>query len=218
MSSNENEDLKFGRLLISNNFCRLKSCLFISNLCDGRTSGGSRGYSMILPWAPLNPPFLDLVKPIIFFTLRMILEPPFRSRLHQLFLRGGHFRTPFLKSCIRHWGLPMCNAFYVSITELSNSSDIVIYLISFQAIPFVLELRSVLDWACTDTTLSLYHWLKMDDIYANIYVLKCYRESEKVRKEKVCLNSSTQPQNCTVLCNRSVQQSGGLRGGHKMPE
>ncbi|XP_031574449.1 piezo-type mechanosensitive ion channel component 2-like [Actinia tenebrosa] len=49
----------------------------------------------------------------------------------------------------------------------------------FQAIPFLLELRSVLDWACTDTTLSLYHWLKMEDIYANIYVLKCYRESEK---------------------------------------
>jgi len=41
-------------------------------------------------------------------------------------------------------------------------------------------LRSVLDWVCTDTTLTLYHWLKMEDIYANIYVLKCYRESEKV--------------------------------------
>lgn len=52
---------------------------------------------------------------------------------------------------------------------------------SFQAIPFLLELRSVLDWVCTDTTLTLYHWLKMEDIYANIYVLKCYRESEKVR-------------------------------------
>ncbi|XP_015749151.1 PREDICTED: piezo-type mechanosensitive ion channel component 1-like [Acropora digitifera] len=49
----------------------------------------------------------------------------------------------------------------------------------FQAIPFLLELRSVLDWVCTDTTLTLYHWLKMEDIYANIYVLKCYRESEK---------------------------------------
>jgi len=49
----------------------------------------------------------------------------------------------------------------------------------FQAIPFLLELRSVLDWVCTDTTLTLYHWLKMEDIYANIYVLKCYRESER---------------------------------------
>ena len=60
--------------------------------------------------------------------------------------------------------------------------DIFFYVItSFQAIPFLLELRSVLDWVCTDTTLTLYHWLKMEDIYANIYVLKCYRESEKVR-------------------------------------
>lgn len=59
--------------------------------------------------------------------------------------------------------------------------SIICYVTSFQAIPFLLELRSVLDWVCTDTTLTLYHWLKMEDIYANIYVLKCYRESEKVR-------------------------------------
>ena len=66
----------------------------------------------------------------------------------------------------------------------SNLPDLIFcYLVtSFQAIPFLLELRSVLDWVCTDTTLTLYHWLKMEDIYANIYVLKCYRESEKVRR------------------------------------
>lgn len=58
---------------------------------------------------------------------------------------------------------------------------------SFQAIPFLLELRSVLDWVCTDTTLTLYHWLKMEDIYANIYVLKCYRESEKVSNTDILL-------------------------------
>jgi len=48
-----------------------------------------------------------------------------------------------------------------------------------QSIPFLLELRSVLDWVCTDTTLTLSHWLKMEDIYANIYILKCWRDSEK---------------------------------------
>eukprot|EP00794_Sanderia_malayensis_P018687 gene18687-20574_t len=39
--------------------------------------------------------------------------------------------------------------------------------------------QGVLDWVCTDTTLSLSHWLKMEDIYANIYILKCWRDSEK---------------------------------------
>ena len=60
------------------------------------------------------------------------------------------------------------------------SSNLLVSNSRFQAIPFLLELRSILDWVCTDTTLTLYHWLKMEDIYANIYVLKCYRESEKV--------------------------------------
>jgi len=48
-----------------------------------------------------------------------------------------------------------------------------------QAIPFLLELRSVLDWVCTQTTLTLNHWLKMEDIYANIFIMKCWRDSEK---------------------------------------
>ena len=63
---------------------------------------------------------------------------------------------------------------------MRNIGQSAVLFTSFQAIPFLLELRSVLDWVCTDTTLTLYHWLKMEDIYANIYVLKCYRESEKV--------------------------------------
>ena len=45
----------------------------------------------------------------------------------------------------------------------------------------------MLDWVCTDTTLTLFHWLKMEDIYANIYVLKCYRESEKVGRAMLIL-------------------------------
>lgn len=70
---------------------------------------------------------------------------------------------------------------YLLISWLLKYETFFSVITSFQAIPFLLELRSVLDWVCTDTTLTLYHWLKMEDIYANIYVLKCYRESEKVR-------------------------------------
>ena len=58
--------------------------------------------------------------------------------------------------------------------------QIFIIICSIQAIPFLLELRSVLDWVCTKTTLTLNHWLKMEDIYANIFIMKCWRDSEKV--------------------------------------
>ncbi|KAM9440006.1 piezo-type mechanosensitive ion channel component 2 [Clarias gariepinus] len=49
----------------------------------------------------------------------------------------------------------------------------------FRMIPFLTELRAVMDWVWTDTTLSLSSWICVEDIYAHIFVLKCWRESEK---------------------------------------
>ncbi|KAM6924897.1 piezo-type mechanosensitive ion channel component 2 [Xenentodon cancila] len=49
----------------------------------------------------------------------------------------------------------------------------------FRMVPFLTELRAVMDWVWTDTTLSLSSWICVEDIYANIFVLKCSRESEK---------------------------------------
>ncbi|ESO01036.1 hypothetical protein HELRODRAFT_192356 [Helobdella robusta] len=48
----------------------------------------------------------------------------------------------------------------------------------FLAIPFLLELRALTDWMWTDTTLALTSWLQMEDIYANVFVLKCWRKIE----------------------------------------
>ncbi|XP_078397176.1 piezo-type mechanosensitive ion channel component 2-like [Cetorhinus maximus] len=49
----------------------------------------------------------------------------------------------------------------------------------FRLVPFLTELRAVMDWVWTDTTLSLSSWICIEDIYAHIFILKCWRESEK---------------------------------------
>ncbi|KAM8858864.1 piezo-type mechanosensitive ion channel component 1 isoform 2-T2 [Spinachia spinachia] len=49
----------------------------------------------------------------------------------------------------------------------------------FRMVPFLVELRAVMDWVWTDTTLSLSNWMCVEDIYANTFIIKCSRETEK---------------------------------------
>lgn len=42
----------------------------------------------------------------------------------------------------------------------------------FFTIPFLMELRTLMDWVWTDTSMTLFDWLKMEDIFNNIYQLK----------------------------------------------
>lgn len=50
----------------------------------------------------------------------------------------------------------------------------------FRVLPFLIELKAIMDWVWTDSTLSLSSWICLEDIYANIFILKCQRECEKV--------------------------------------
>ncbi|KAL8513510.1 hypothetical protein ACS0TY_012829 [Phlomoides rotata] len=43
----------------------------------------------------------------------------------------------------------------------------------YRALPFLYELRCVLDWSCTTTSLTMYDWLKLEDINASVYLVKC---------------------------------------------
>ena len=54
----------------------------------------------------------------------------------------------------------------------------------FRAIPFVWEVRTLVDWSITETSLGLYNWLKFEDVYANTYLIKASREIEKTNTRK----------------------------------
>ena len=44
--------------------------------------------------------------------------------------------------------------------------------------PFLYELRTLTDWLWTDTSLTFYEWLKMEDIFASIFQRKCTQDFE----------------------------------------
>eukprot|EP00941_MAST-03F_sp_MAST-3F-sp1_P002192 g2192.t1 len=43
----------------------------------------------------------------------------------------------------------------------------------YRAIPFVVEMNVVLDWACADTSMDLFMWFKLDSLIASLYLTKC---------------------------------------------
>ncbi|XP_071959086.1 piezo-type mechanosensitive ion channel component 1-like [Antedon mediterranea] len=49
----------------------------------------------------------------------------------------------------------------------------------WQLIPFLMEIRIVMDWMFTATSLSLAHWCECEDIYADCFITKCWRKMEK---------------------------------------
>jgi hypothetical protein len=46
------------------------------------------------------------------------------------------------------------------------------------AVPFLFELRALMGWMWTDTSMTLSDWLKMEEIFASIFQLKCERCKE----------------------------------------
>ncbi len=42
-----------------------------------------------------------------------------------------------------------------------------------------------MDWIFTDTALGLSSWLQLEDIYSNVYLLKCARWAEKVSEIEI---------------------------------
>ncbi|XP_035705079.1 piezo-type mechanosensitive ion channel component isoform X2 [Folsomia candida] len=49
----------------------------------------------------------------------------------------------------------------------------------FMAVPFLFELRALMDWIWTETSMTLSDWLKLEDIFAHIFQLKCQRRVEQ---------------------------------------
>jgi hypothetical protein len=71
------------------------------------------------------------------------------------------------------YGLPHKSALYGQFLARQVNTFSWIAFRLYRALPFLLELRCVLDWACTTTALTMYDWLKLEDIYGSLFLVAC---------------------------------------------
>ncbi|CAL0308579.1 unnamed protein product [Lupinus luteus] len=72
-----------------------------------------------------------------------------------------------------HFGIPHKSMLYRQFLTSNVSRINVLGFRLYRSIPFLHELRCVLDWSCTTTSLTMYDWLKLEDIHASLYLVKC---------------------------------------------
>uniref|UniRef100_A0A2P2M0W9 Piezo-type mechanosensitive ion channel homolog isoform X2 n=1 Tax=Rhizophora mucronata TaxID=61149 RepID=A0A2P2M0W9_RHIMU len=95
-----------------------------------------------------------------------------------------------------HHGIPHKSTLYRQFltSEVSRINYLAYRL--YRALPFLYELRCVLDWSCTTTSLTMYDWLKLEDIYASLFLVKCdavlnranHKQGDKQTKWTKCCN------------------------------
>ncbi|PIA44723.1 hypothetical protein AQUCO_01700367v1, partial [Aquilegia coerulea] len=66
----------------------------------------------------------------------------------------------------------------------------------YRALPFLYELRCVLDWSCTTTSLTMYDWLKLEDIHSSLYLVKCDVDLNRAKHQQ-----GQKQRNMTKFCN-----------------
>lgn len=52
----------------------------------------------------------------------------------------------------------------------------------YRYVPFLFELKNFLDWTITTTSLSLFQWIKLEEIHAHLFICKASSQKFKQRK------------------------------------
>ncbi|XVE62951.1 hypothetical protein DITRI_Ditri06bG0160400 [Diplodiscus trichospermus] len=69
----------------------------------------------------------------------------------------------------------------------------------YRALPFLYELRCVLDWSCTTTSLTMYDWLKLEDIHGSLFLVKCDVDLNRAKHQQGQKQTKT-TKFCSGIC------------------
>lgn len=66
---------------------------------------------------------------------------------------------------------------------LMKNDDILSYIIfkTYKAIPFLYEIKMLIDWTFTKTALDIFQWIKLENVHDMLFIAKCYYKSYKAK-------------------------------------
>ncbi|OMO99081.1 Piezo family [Corchorus olitorius] len=82
------------------------------------------------------------------------------------------------------FGIPHESNLYRQFLTSSISQTNFLGFRIYRALPFLYELRCVLDWSCTTTSLTMYDWLKLEDIHGSLFLVKCDAELNRAKHQQ----------------------------------
>ncbi|KAJ7973395.1 Piezo-type mechanosensitive ion channel like [Quillaja saponaria] len=82
------------------------------------------------------------------------------------------------------FGVPHKSTLYRQFLTSSVSKINFLGFRLYRALPFLYELRCVLDWSCTTTSLTMYDWLKLEDIHGSLFLVKCDADLNRARHQQ----------------------------------
>ena len=72
-----------------------------------------------------------------------------------------------------------------------NACSSVLYKL-FRGVPLLHEMRSIFNWICAETSLDMFMWMQMDDLYATLAIVK-YNMSYRERDSETLSGKNEQP-------------------------
>ena len=100
------------------------------------------------------------------------------------FIQGFYFLylTYFVFAALQiKYGLPSFSK--ATFPLVRQASPINYYAFKlYRTIPFLFEIRTMMDWIFSTTALNMFQWFKFEDIYAQLFINQCYQNSIKKPK------------------------------------
>ena len=117
---------------------------------------------------------------VLFFHLWLFVYLPLKDQM--AFIRSPSLIVFYICKCwYFYYSAKQIAAGYplISVNSLTVGYSLPQYILFqlYRAIPFVYELRTLLDWTCLPTTLDWFQWLTLEDIYADLFAVQCRNES-----------------------------------------